>query len=231
MARQRNDAGVFDNRRGRPPHALTHATPNIELDPDPMTGIGGGEVGVWSLPSEPDVLDDPGAQLPPGGFDYSAGMLAGVPATEADAWAPPLSPHLIRVRTDLPASYEMPHEALHRRYEPPLLVAVNQTGAGFTLLGPPIQGLHFIKLLAAQLTLSAAGSLKFQQGGTATGVGAADLTGALAMGGAAVAPLSLPPAPTHEPWLWTSSDQGLGLFTATGLAQGWVVICYSPYES
>jgi len=53
----------------------------------------------------------------------------------------------------------------------------------------------------------------------------------MAMGGAAASPLVLQPAPIESPWLFTAPDQALGIFTVTGKAAGFAVVCYSPYDA
>lgn len=192
------------------------------------------DAGVWGDPSQP--LDDPGAlgaTIEQTTFDYSGGVLVG-PGQDEVATAPPIS-GLFRERTDNPLSYEAPHEATHRRYEPPIIIPIAQAAAGYLKLLAPF-ALHFVKIIAANITLDAAGTLKFVQGpADGTGVSAAsspaDLCGAMAMGGAATPPLNLPPAETATPWLFTSSDQALGLFTVTGKAGGWIMVVQAPYES
>lgn len=186
--------------------------------------------GRWGAPTVPDALQEP-AHVQPSTFDYSAGMFVGV--DDDDAAAVPGSLHPIRIlrRTDVPNSYQTPHEATHRRYEPPFTVAVNQTASGFTLLAPPKNGLHYLKVIAALLTLDAAGTIKFVQG-SQDGLSTADLSGTFALGGVNNAgDLALQPADISTPWFYTSPDQGLGIFTVTGKAQGFVTCCYSPYEA
>lgn len=198
-------------------------------DNDPLTA-NGGTAGVWSLPSiGPGVLEVPAA-LPPSGYDYGAGIIEGAGAgLEADGIALS-SPHLIRLRTNEPRAFELPHEATHRRNEPPRIAVINQAAAGFLKIASPNQGLHYIKILSAFITLDAAGTLKFVQG-SEDGTSVADLSGLFALGGAAVPPLQLQPAPIETPWFFTSSDLALGIFTVTGKAQGFLTYCYSPYDS
>lgn len=188
-----------------------------------------GSAGVWGHPGDPDTLRDEPAQLAPAGFDYSAGVIVGVHDEEATAY-PSLEPILIRRQTDVPPSYEVAHEATHRRFEPPVTVAVSQAAPGFSLVAAPLVGLHYIKVLSAFLTLDAAGTLKFVQG-SADGLSSADMTGAVSLGGAAAPAFQLPPAETSTPWFFSSPDQALGIFTTTGKAQGFVTFCYSPYEA
>lgn len=202
-----------------------HGLPAIN---DPMT-MNEAASGEWGLPSVPAV--DGGAELAPELYDYSAGMFVGIPAQEADALAADQHPELIRLRTDLDIhSYEAPHEATHRKYEPPFTVPINQLAAGFTLIAPAINGLHYIKILACYLTLDAAGTLRFVQGDAFGNVNV-PMTGNMNLGGAAVAPFQLPMAEIANPWHFTSPDQSLGIFTVTGKAQGWVVCCNSPYDA
>jgi hypothetical protein len=193
---------------------------------DPMSGSAA-IAGTWGDPSAPSD-DDPAHLLRfPGGFDYSGGMFAEL----ADAGAPQAHPGILPLRTDLDIhSYETVHEATHRRYEPPQVVPVNQAAAGFTLIAPPTGGLHYIKVLGVYLTLDAAGTLRFVQGDS-FGNNNAPMTGNMNLGGAAVPPLALPMAEIPNPWFFTSPDQALGIFTAVGKAQGWVVICNSPYDA
>lgn len=190
-----------------------------------------GEAGTWGNPGAPDALQQP-AHLPfVPAFDYSAGMFVDLGATEADAVPVPLAPHIIgRLPTDVPPSYQTPHEATHRRYDAPFTVPINQAAAGFALIAPPKMGLHFLKVLACFITLDAAGTIKFVQG-SQDGLNLSDISGAMNAGGAAAPPIQLAPADTSTPWFYTSPDQGLGIFTATGKAQGFVTCCYSPYEA
>lgn len=193
---------------------------------DPLTQHLG--AGTWGSPSQPNGSEDEPAVLPPQLYDYSAGMFT---VEDEAVTAPVVDPTLLRVRTDLDLhSYETAHEATHRRYEPPFTVAVNQAGAGFTLIAPPTKGLHYIKVLGCFLTLSAAGTLRFVQG-SFDGNNVAAMTGNIALGGAATPPLAMPMSEIPNPWLFTSPDQALGIFTTTGLAQGWVICCNSPYDA
>lgn len=197
-------------------------------DPDELSLAQTTERATWGLPSDEGELGqhEGGVPVP---FDYAAGILVGH-GEDADAQAARANAHLIRARVDAPRQFELPHEATHRRFEPPRVVPIAQVAAGFTLLAAPNQGLHYVKLIACYITLDAAGTLKFVQGDSA-GTSTADMTGALAMGGAAAAPLQLPPAELANPWLFTAPDLALGIFTATGKAQGWAVFAYSPYDA
>jgi len=214
------------------------ATPR---NPDPLD-YNVGEAGTWGLPSDegisgqlhgesPSMLRQP----PPTPNTYPEGIVVGHDFEEnAQPVFPPA--HLIGAQVDAPRSFQLPHEATHRRYEPTLRVLVNQAAAGFTLIAAPNIGLHYVKLIACNLTLDAAGTIKFVQGDAAgTGVVAAqgpgDITGAMNMGGGSAPPLCLPPAEIANPWFYTSPDLALGIFTVTGKAQGWVTFCYSPYDS
>jgi hypothetical protein len=185
--------------------------------------------GEWSLPSEPDSMQEP-AHIQRSTFDYSDGMFVKVTDDEQATIPGNLHPIKLLRRTDVPPSYQVPHEATHRRYEPPFTQAINQAAAGFTLITPPRSGLHYVKVIAAFLTLDAAGTVRFVQGST-DGLSVADLSGNFACGGANNAPLQLQPAEIETPWFYTASDQALGIFTVTGKAQGFVTYCFSPYES
>jgi hypothetical protein len=185
------------------------------------------ERATWSLPSDEGQAGQEPARLPAGGFDYSGGLLVGH-GEEADAQAPPAHPHLLRARVDAPRSFELPHEATHRRYEPLFVASIAQQAAGFTVIAAPSRGLHYVKVIAAVIFLDAAGTLKFVQGST-DGTSTGDLTGAMPIGtnGGFV----LPPADLQNPWLYSSPDQALGIFTVTGKAFGWAQCCYAPYDS
>lgn len=204
------------------PNALLH-----EVN-DPMTA-NAGEAGVWGDPTSPDHMQQP-AHIPPSFYDYSKGMFAGVDVVEADAMPGQLHPVPVRVRVDVPPSFQVPHEATHRRFEPPFTVAVIQAAAGFLLVAPPKMGLHYLKVIACDLTLDAAGTIKFVQGAT-DGTQTADISGAMNAGGAAAPHVLLTPADISTPWFFTSPDQALGIFTTVGKAQGFVTCCYSPYEA
>lgn len=196
---------------------------------DPLTAHAQ-EVGVWGLPSEPDALQEP-AHVPHELYDYSAGVLVGVPGAEADAIPGTIHPSIVaKLPTTVPRSYDSLHEATHRRYDSPFTVPINQAAAGFTLIAPPQPGLHFLKLLSCFLSLDAAGTLRFVQG-SADGATVAAVSGNMALGGANNGLLALQPAPVETPWFFASPDLALGIFTVTGKAQGFVTCCYSPYEA
>lgn len=206
-----------------------------DLDPLTMHSIGAGR---WSLPSEPLTELDPGAVMPPSGYDYSYGILSGVSPNEADALPAGYRVAGVLHEAGIPQGiYQTPHEATHRRFEPIQRTPIAQLAAGFTLIAPPNQGLHFIKLLGCFLTLDAAGTIKWVQCGDSGGAGVsaaaspADMSGLMNLGGAATPPLALPMADIANPWNFTSPDLAFGLFTVTGKAQGWVTWCYSPYDS
>lgn len=206
-----------------------------QQDNDALTAHAAG-AGQWGLPSIGGAVLDVPAELPPERFDYGKGIIEGdAGPDQANAYAPQAHPHLIPIRTDEPRPFQMPHEATHRRYEPPRLVSISQAAAGYSLIISP-SALHYVKLIALNLTLDAAGTIKFVQSdalgtGVAAGAQPGDLTGSMAMGGGAVPPLNLAPADIENPWLFGSSDLSFGIFTVTGKAQGWAVVCFSPYDS
>lgn len=202
---------------------------NQGVDNDPLGTAQTTERSTWGLPSTEGERGQGSPAEVPLTFDYSAGILVAHPS-DADELAPPAHPHLIRARVDAPATFDLPHEATHRRYEAPIVVPILQGAAGFSVLAPTVRGLHFAKLLALTVTLDAAGTLQFVQGAN-DGTQVAPLSGAMAMGGAAAAILTLPPATLSNPWLYTSPDQALGILTATGKAQGFAVVAYSPYDN
>jgi hypothetical protein len=199
------------------------------VDNDPLGTAQTTERAEWGLPSDEGSAGQEPAHLPPAGFDYSGGIFV-EPGADADEQAPPAHPHLIRARVDAPQTFELPHEATHRRYENPIVVPIAQGAAGFTVLAPTQGGLHYVKLIALNLTLDAAGTLQFVQGSN-DGTSVAALTGAMSLGGASAPPLNLPPAELANPWLYSSPDQALGIFTATGKAAGWAIVAYSPYNN
>lgn len=200
------------------------------VDNDPLGTAQTTERAVWGLPSDEGHAGQHAAELPPQVFDYSRGIMV-APDHDADAEAPPAHPHLIRVRVDAPHSYELPHEATHRRYEAPLVVPIAQAAAGFTVIAPTVRGLHYVKLLGMVVALDAAGTMKLVQGSN-DGTTTADLSGALPMGNAAEAPIVLPVvSELANPWLYTSPDQALGIFTVTGKAFGWAMVAYAPYDN
>lgn len=207
--------------------AQTYPEPPVD-DPLTVHAVGSGR---WGSPSDPATELDPGAELLPGGYDYSAGILVGAPLDD-DAIPGQYHPQLLKVRVSgiSPKTYQAPHEATHRRFEPIQRTPINQAAAGFTLVAPPNQGLHYIKLLGCFLTLDAAGTLKFVQGDLG-GIVTADMSGTINLGGTSNSPLALGIAPVENPWHFTAPDQAFGIVTATGKAQGWVVWCYSPYDS
>lgn len=125
---------------------------------------------------------------------------------------------------------ELPHEATHRRYEPPFVVGINQAAIGYTLLVSS-RGLHYVKVLAGVLTLDTVGSFMFVHGGGAStdpGVGSPPM-GPMPLG--QNSGFVLPPAEPENPWLYTASDAALGIVTTGGKAFGWLMCCYSPYDS
>lgn len=209
----------------RPRNPFTHPP----VDNDPLGTAQTTERTEWGLPSDEGLAGQHDAKLPPALFDYSRGIMV-APDTDADAQAPPAHPHLVRARVDAPHSFELPHEATHRRYETPVVVPIAQAAAGFLVIAPTLRGLHYAKLIALNLTLDAAGTLKFVQGSN-DGTTTADLTGAMNLGGASAPPLNLAPAELANPWLYTSPDQALGIFTAAGKANGWAIVAYSPYDN
>lgn len=196
---------------------------------DPLTVHAVG-AGVWGLPSDVDRAD--GASLPPERFDYSAGIFVGVPGQEADAVPGTLHPHVIaKLATDEPVrTFQTIHEATHRRYDAPFTVPINQAAAGFSLVQAPRPGLHFLKVLAAYVTLDAAGTMQLVQGDE-KGVNTAAISGLMNLGGAAAPAFQLPPAEISTPWFFLSPDLALGIVTATGKAQGFITCCFSPYDS
>jgi hypothetical protein len=211
-----------------PPEPSPLGSPTFGTDPDPLT-YNNREAGIWSLPSEPPAGygpgEDPGAILPPQPYDYAGGMLVGHDS-EADAVANS-SPHLLRQNSDRPRPFQIAHEATHRRFEPPFMVAINQSASGFTLLAPTTRGLHFIKVISFMVTLDVAGTLQFVQGDNA-GLFTSPISGTINIGTAGG--FVLPPSELSTPWLFTSSDLALGIFTVTGKAQGFAVCCNSPYD-
>lgn len=202
--------------------------------PDELSLAQGTDRSTWGLPSdEGEVGQHPG--VIPNGYDYAGGILVGH-GVDADAQASDPAAHLVRARVDAPKSFELPHEATHRRYEPPRVASIAQSAAGYTLIAPANFGLHYVKLIALYLTLDAAGQIKFVQGGDGlgTGIGSSpaggDLSGLMNVGGASAPALQLPPADLANPWLFTAPDQPLGIFTVTGKANGFAVYAYSPYD-
>src|SRR5438874_1654468 len=96
---------------------------------------------VEGLPSDEGQIGQHGGVIPQT-FDYSGGVLVG---HGVDETAQPVLPagQLIRARVDAPHSFELPHEATHRRYEPPRTVPIAQAAAGYTLIAPALFGLHY----------------------------------------------------------------------------------------
>lgn len=215
-----------DPRRGIQEHGPT--------DPDELSLAQERERATWGLPSDEGAIGQHAGEVP-NGYDYAAGILVGH-GEDADAQAAHAQ-HLIRARVDTPrGTFEVPHEATHRRYEPPRIAPIAQASAGYTLIAPANFGLHYVKLIACFITLDAAGTLKFVQGGDGGGggisssQGGGDLSGLMNLGGASAPALQLPPSGLENPWLFTAPDQPLGIFTVTGKAQGWAVYAYSPYD-
>ena len=83
------------------------AHPGAINDPLSMHVAGAGR---WGDPSDPPVEVDPGAELARSGYDYSAGILVGVPFNEADAVPGMVHPDLVMLRTVgiSPATYQTP---------------------------------------------------------------------------------------------------------------------------
>lgn len=203
--------------------------PGVHETNDPLTEHAQG-ASVWGDPSMPDAMQQP-AHVPHELYDYSAGVMVGVPGAEADAVPGTIHPSIVaKLPTNVPKSYDTLHEATHRRFDSPFTVAINQAAAGFSIIAPPQMGLHFLKVLACFLSLDAAGTLRFVQG-SSDGTNVANVSGNLALGGANNGVLALQPASIETPWFFTSPDQALGIFTVTGKAQGFVTCCYSPYEA
>lgn len=195
------------------------------------------EAGTWGLPSDEGRIGQQGdaALVPPSPYpnDYAGGMFVGQ-GMDANAQARPLvGEHLIRARVDTP-TFQLPHEATHRRYDAPLTIPINQSAAGYTLIAAARPGLHYVKVLAAMITLDAAGTIKLVQGnegglGVTSAAGPGDMTGSMSIG--AATGFVLPPAKVETPWMFTAPNQALGLFTVTGKAAGFVMVCYSPYDA
>lgn len=209
-------------------------------DPDELSLAQGTDRATWGLPSDEGAVGQHEATVP-NVYDYSAGVLVGGGLPDGNGWtddAQVLDPvhHLVRARVDAPRQFLPPHEPTHRRYEPTRVASIAQLAAGYTLIAPANQGLHYVKVIACFLTLDAAGQLKFVQGGDGLGTGISasagggDLSGLFNLGGASAPPLQLAPAELENPWFFTSPDQPLGIFTVTGKAQGFVTFAYSPYD-
>lgn len=217
-------------------HTPDPLAPNPHHTNSPLSTVAG-EPGTWGLPSTEGTSGQQDAALvPPSPYpnDYGAGIFVGS-GGDATAQAVPAMPaHLIRARVDQPSTFQVPHEATHRRYEAPLTIPIAQSAAGYTQIAPSRSGLHYIKLIACLLTLDAAGTLKFVQGadggaGISSTLSPADMTGAMSLGTAAG--FVLPPARIETPWMFTAPDLAFGLFTVTGKAAGFVTVCYSPYDA
>lgn len=199
-----------------------------------------GAAGVWSLPGDEGLVGQSPAMLRPPAptpNTYPEGIFVGSD-TEEDAQSDFAPDHWIKAYVDAPKSYELPHEAMHRRFEPPRIVPIAQTAPGTLMFAPVNFGLHIVKLLALCIGMAANGTVQFVQGsndglstapiGTQGGAGASGM-GAMAIGGNV--PLVLPPAELANPWMWTAPDQALGLVSATSFVNGWAIIAYSPYDS
>jgi hypothetical protein len=201
-----------------------------ENNPDPL-GNASHAAGVWGNPTlSPAGIQDVPAHLPGDyGAEYASGFVRGlVTPFQGDDTTYAQPPARLIARTDYERkTWEAPHEATHRRYDPPRMVNISQTASGFSLLLPTNPGLHYIKLIACMITLDAAGTLQFVQGDNA-GLSTAPISGTMNLGTAGG--FVLPPAEIATPWLFTSSDLALGIFTVTGKAQGFAVVCYSPYD-
>jgi hypothetical protein len=206
--------------------------------PDELSLAQGAERSEWGLPSQEGELGQhPGHVLTPTVDAYAEGIFVGHDLEENAQPAWPVN-HLVRARVDAPRSYELPHEATHRRYEPPRVVGLSQSAIGTLMFAAPNVGLHYVKLIALSVSLAANGAIQFVQGSN-DGVSVAALgstqgpsIGMGAMNLLAGTPLILPPAELQNPWLWTAPDQALGLIT-TGVgafANGWALIAYSPYD-
>lgn len=208
---------------------LTHG----DVDNDALTTAQTTDRSTWGLPSDEGVRGQQDAHLPPLEFDYSGGVMVHR-GTDANEQAPPGSPHVIRARVDAPHMFDLPHEATHRRYEPPFTVSIQQTAAGLTVLAPTKPGLHYVKLVSALLTGDAAGTVKFAQGpdsgaGISATAAATDITGLVPI--ATNSGFVLPPAPLETPWLFTTPGLALCIFSVTAKVSGFVTLAYSPYDS
>ncbi len=96
-------------------------------------------------------------------------------------------------------------------------VAISQGAAGSTDLVAAATGLR-IYVVQIVVTLSVAGTLKFQEGGTT------DLTGALDLGAAGGFVVG---APDGNAVLFTNTaNQKLNLVSTTGLCKGWLLYYY-----
>jgi hypothetical protein len=226
------EAEAVELARGRQPQDPLSAD-TFDSDPDALT-YNNREAGTWSLPSEPPAGfqrgEDPGARLPYSPVDYAGGIVLGdfgPAAAGVTVGGPPSSPHLIRARQEEPRLFQVPHEATHRRFEAPFMVNINQTAPGFSVLAPTMRGLHFVKLIACLITLDVAGTVQFVQGSN-DGISTGAISGTINLGIAGG--FVLPPSDLATPWIFTTPDLALGIFTVTGKAQGFAVCCYSPYD-
>lgn len=95
-------------------------------------------------------------------------------------------------------------------------VSIAQGAAGSTDILAAAGGQR-IYLLGAFIDLDAAGTLKFQSGGTT------DISGAIpiAINGGFVLPPSI-----EAPWSYTKVGEKLNIVTATGKAFGWALVMY-----
>lgn len=196
------------------------------VDNDPLGTSQTTEVVEWGLPSDEGASGQHEGVIP--GHAYPDGIFVDIDDDAVTTGGNPPA-HLLGLLVDAPirSTYEAPQQATHRRYQPPLIASISQAAAGYTkIVAPP--ALHYVKLLAVVLTVDAAGTLKFVQGGDGAGNQTADVTGAIPL--SQNAGFVLPVARVAEPWLFTSPDSPLAIFTVTGKAFGWVVYALSPYD-
>lgn len=221
------------------PHPLRQIQEH-PTDPDELSIAQGTDLATWGLPSDEGLVGQhPGVVPAPTQLDYAEGILVGY-GVEEDAQPVDPAAHLIRARVDAPPSYQMPHEAMHRRYEPPRILPIAQTVIGTLMFAPTTIGLHMVKVIALVVSLAANGTIQFVEGsndGTVVApIGfnqaAQGVVGGGAMNLLAGSPLVLPPAELANPWLWTAPDQALGLITtgAGAFANGFAIVAYSPYD-
>ena len=119
-------------------------------------------------------------------------------------------------------------QTTHRQWQHPMVTSIQQTAAGFQALATPQQGLHYVKILGAFITLDAAGTLQFFQGAGKDATHPqvdATLTGTIeiATNGGFVLPMTT----SDTPWLWGEPGNTLSINSVTGKAQGWIVWCDS----